>query len=478
MADYNVDGDRGSDLNVGTPGAPFRTFQPINSLGWSGNRVFVNRGTRMLVNAATRANIEAAGGCTLDAYGDPLAARPIIDAVGATFNPVWVRSGSGIVIKNLHVTNAPADGIAVCPIAGQNISTVTLEDLLVTNNGLAGGLGVDGLKIGLAVLDGGTVTTVRAKRITARNNGGHGFKVRGKASDVEIRDSVSIGSGWKSPSHAMGTAGHFTDVSPSGWTLVSGTTYEKAVTSPLISSVTAWLGVWIVGGSPLYRLPFSATPSTPGAGECGIGAANTLRINLGGQNPSTLSSIFAVWAGPKQVWFVNCVGAETVDFNGLEGDGIYFDNGSENCYSIGCWGINNQGHAHYLNDNVNSGHYAGGGIGNLKGGASIVRGSGTNLHGNTYHCEGRTYGVNYSTGNANARARMNTIIGAATGMRSNDSGTNSVAEDENTYVACGTRLSQISSPGARSRDVTAVLPRAGNGAARAMALIEAARIAA
>lgn len=482
MADFYVDLTSGNDAGAGTIGDPYKTFQPVNNASaWvRGNAVYVKRGTSGVVNSGTRANIavsSGAGRVLLSAYGDAAAPKPVISGGGSAFNPVWVRQGSAIDIEQLHVTNTPADGFIVSPVIGQTISDVEIRDCLATRTGLAGGLGVDGFKFGLSQLDGGAVTNVRGKRLIARDCGGHGIKVRGLVTGAVIEDSQAIRCGTLSPSHGMGTAGHFTDVSGSGWTNISGNVWEKAATAGLLSSVTQWLGVFLVGGTTIYQLTASGTPSTPGTGEFGIGATNTLRINLGGVNPNSVTSIFAVWARPDNVTFIRCAAAYTADYNGIEGQGIYFDNGSIRCRSLDCASFENAGHGLYLNDCTDSGHYRGFSYRNLKAGIGVTRSVRSNLHGNVIVSAGALPGIDYSTGNGGAVARMNQIVGASVGIKTNDAGTNSVTEDENLFVACTARLEAVSSAGARSSDLAALPAFSGHvRGARALTAIAAAEL--
>lgn len=457
MADFYIDLSAGSDAAAGSEAAPYRTFQPINSAAaWArGNRVLVRRGTSGVVNSGTRANINCdtgSGRMLLTSYGDPLAPMPVIDGGNSAFNPIWVRSGSGVDIERMHVTNTPADGFIVSPTAGLTIADVEIRDSLATRCGQnAAFLGADGFKFGLSQLDAGALTNLRGKRLVARDCGGHGLKVRGMVTGASMERIVAIRCGTLSPSHGMGTSGHFVNAVGS-YTNISGQVWERALTCPLISSVTGWLGVYVIGASPIYFLAASATPATPGVGEFGIGAVNTLRINLGAVNPNSLSSVFVVYARPDSVHFSDSIASDTTDANGIEGQGIYFDNGSIRCWSHGCWGINGDAQAHYLNDCTDSGHYGGGGYGNLKGGVEVARGNRTHIEGNAYHCLPGTTGIRYNTGNSSGRAMRNVITGAAVGISTNDAATNGVAENENVFVGCTQRLSGVSSPGPASVD--------------------------
>jgi hypothetical protein len=454
VAEFFVDLSAASN-GSGTEGSPFNSFASINSGGWvRGDVVRVKRGSHRVVNAGTRANIvctSGSGRLLVTAYGDESLPLPVIDGGSSTFNPVWVQSGSGVDIEKLHVTNTPADGFSITPTNGNTLDDIELRDCLATRTGLNGLLGVDGFKFGLANQDGGAVTNIRGKRLVARDCGGHGIKVRGMVTGATIEDSIALRCGWASPSHGMGTAGGFV-IADGGWSNVSGNIWQRSLSAPLLTDFSAWFEVLVVGAAPIYRLTPAVNPLLPATGEFGNNGPNTLRINLGALDPNSMSSIFAIYARPDSVWFRNCVAMHTIDFNGIEGQGLYFDNGSIRCWSMGCVSAYNDGQGQYLNDCTDSGHYAGFNFSNKRGGAGIVRGLRTNHHGNVYVCEPGTPGLAYSAGNASAKARMNTIVGASVGIQTNDVGTNTVDEDENVFVSCATRLLNVSGPGARSRD--------------------------
>lgn len=468
MSEFYVDLLNGSDAAAGSQSNPFKTFKPINdAAAWGGNSVLVKRGTYGLVNSANRANIAAPAGCLLTSYGDAAAPLPVISGGGVAFNPVWVKSGAGIIVEQVHVTLSAGDGLIISPTGGATLDDVRVRDCLATMNNQSNLWGADGLKVGLSQVDGGETTNVRIDRVVVRDNRGHGIKLRGRVTGAVIRDCVALRNGLGSPSHALGTAGNFLQLDGSGWTNVGAAggspiwEHPAEPSGSYLSVFTSWFGVWLLGAGPTYyRLTPSATPSAPLPGECGIGANNTVRINIGAILPSALTSAFCVYARPKEIHFERCVGGYTVDSNGLEGDGIYFDNGSVNCYSHNCGSIGNQGHGFYLNDATDCGHYGGYAKANMKGGAAVTRSSGTNMHGNTLVCLPGTAGIDYVTGNSGAAARMNQIVGAGVGIRTNDLATNAVTEDQNAFVSCGSRLQSVSGPGGRSFDLIALSSKA------------------
>jgi hypothetical protein len=468
MAEFFVDLSAESN-GSGTEGSPYNSFTSLNSSGWArGNTVYIKRGSRRVVNAGTRAMVRCttgSGRLLITAYGDPALPMPVIDGGGTTFNPFWVQAGSGIDIEFLHVTNAPGSCMTIEQSAAgsaDDISDVEVRDCLVTRCGQNPALiGVDGLRVGAITWMAGTISNVRLKRIVARDNGGHGIKIRGHASDVTVDDCVALRNGYISPSHGMGTSGSFVQAAGAGWTNISGDIWEKTVSVPGSASFTGWRYVYVAGASPFYGLYPAAFPALPGPGECGHGAANTLRVNLGGLDPSGLTNIAAHFNGPQRVWFRNCVGMHTIDADGIEGQGVYFDSGSFQCWSIKCFSAYNEGEGFQMNQTTDCGHYAGLAFSNGRGGAKSGASTRSNFHGMTLIADNLP-GINFQTGNSGGSARMNKIIGASVGIRTNDVGTNSVDEDENVFVGCATRLTAVSGPGARSRDEAAI-PTVGAG---------------
>lgn len=473
MAIFYVDLSNGSNLNTGdSPSSPLKDFTNLNAGGaWDGNEVRIKRGSTGVVSTSSnRANVNAPLGCLITAYGDAAAPLPVISGGNIGFNPLWLRNGSNITVEKVHVTRAAGSGLVVSPIAGSSLSTIKIRDVLVTENTQNNTFwGTDGIQIGgFATVDAGNVTDVLLERVVARENGGHGFKARGRAKGVVVKDSVALRNGKRTPAHGLGTAGQFAELNNTstgakdirtGWTNVSGNIWEHALSEPgSVTSITSWFGVWIIGAGPVYyKLPYSATPSTPGPGECGIGAANTVRINIGAQNPNTLVSLFGVFARPEDVKFFRCVASETFDTNPtgtpIEGQGIYFDNGSYNCYSYECLSYDNQGHGLYLNDPTECGHYRPIAFNNGKAVAGISRGDGSTIMGGILAARPGTRGVECSTGNQRAKVLRSQIIGATVGIWTNDSGTNQVSEENNQFIGCGSRLMNVSNPGLLSVDM-------------------------
>lgn len=467
MAVFHINPATGNDsTGNGSEALPWTTFAPVNTGGWSGHQVQVARGTLMAVNPSTRANVEAAGGCLLTAYGDPLLPRPIISGdtgSGFTHNPIWLRLGADITVEQLHVTRSAHNTINANPTTGNNLTRLKFRDLLLTEGNQLASPGKDALSIGAMWVDAGTVTDVDVERVVCRENGGHGIKVRGGASDVRVRNSVAIRSGLTSPSHGMGTCGFTVYIVSQPWTNVGtaggGTVWERTISPAELAntfrtSITEWTGGSVNNGGPEALLLYPAgNPALPLPGEIGIGAVNTIRINLGPLNPST-RRVVGAYLSPTRVWFTNCVTDDTYDSNGVEGQGLYFDEHSFDCWSLFCASRGNDGQGFYVHRSANCGHYAGLGIDNGKAGAESALSHDVGFHSMKLICRPGTPGISLIAGCQGHTSRRNIIVGATTGMITDSLTLNEMAEDENRFLNCGERLSLVSSPGSRSVEVT------------------------
>lgn len=469
MASYYIDLSNGNNANSGTELLPWKDFTNLNTGGWDTHIVYIKRGTRGVVTSSSRANIVAPTSCTITCYGNATDPLPIVSGGITNFNPIWLQEGSNILVEKIHVTEAAASGIVVSPVATKTLSNIIIRDVIVTENTQNNSLwGTDGVQVGgFSQTDSGLVTNVLLERVVAIKNGGHGIKVRGRASNVKVKNSYAVLNGLRTPAHGMGTAGHFAELNNTssggsdirtGWTNISGNIWEHALTAGNLSSVSSWFAAYVGGAGVFgyYKLNYSATPATPGPGECGIGANNTIRINLNGTiAPTDLTSLYGIFARPEYVEFRNCIAGRTVDNSTqIEGQGIYFDNGSYQCFSYDCVSYLNDGHGFYLNDATNSGHYRGFSYLNGKAGVGIGRGDGTNINGCVLICKNNTPGIQYQTGNQRGKANKNIVYNASVGITTNDSITNNVVENENLYINCTTRLNQVASPGSRSSDST------------------------
>lgn len=444
----------------GTRDSPFNSFASVNAGGWSGDDLVVEllRGSSRVLNAGTRANIvKSSGNRTLiTAYGDPALPLPKLSGGGTNFNPIWVQAGSAIDIEKVHVTETPGSGLVVEQVesSAANISDVEVRDSLFTRTGLNPLLaGSDGLRLGVgSIWSAGSCTNLRAKRNVFRYNGGHGGKARG-VNGALFEDNVSIGNGYASPAHGMGTSGARLLLEGPGWVNILGNIWEKSGLSiPGAPSFTGWTYVFVLGAFPIRHLYPAAIPSAPGLGEVGHGGPNTIRINVGGVNPNTLSMVQAHYISTYNATFRNNICTGTIDQNGLEGDGMYFDSGSFNCRSFNTVSFGNQGNGFQMNLATDCGHYTGYGHSNWKNGAKSGGSNRSVFYGLDLVCTG-TNGVDFSANDA-GQVRRCRIVNAGVGVITNDLSSNTVFEDENLYVNCAQRLLRVSNPGARSHDTT------------------------
>lgn len=468
MAIYYVDLSATTNGD-GSLATPFRDFASVNGGLWDTNEIRVKRGTSRVVAAAgsTRAEIVAPSGCLVTAYGDAAAPLPVISGGGVNFNPVHIRSGAAITVQQLHITLSAASGLQCSAIAGATLNNITLQDILVTRTNQSNIAGSDGVSIGnlAGIKDGGAVTNVIARRITGRDNNGHGLKVRDRATGVQVLDSTFVRSGLSSPSHGCGTCGshHVLPTPGTGWSFISGTVYERTIPSDVtgkVTDITEIFGVYVAGAFPYYQLTPSATPLTPGIGECGLNGNNVVRINIGA-NPSVLTECWVIFAVPKDVAFINCIGANTTDSNGVEGQGVYFDIGSLRCRSYNCAGVDNAGHGAYFNVTNNCSHDGFYSANNGKGAASSGSGRNSRFHNSVLIARPGTNGIDFLTG-ASGTAMRNQIIGATIGINCSNPTAQTIAEDENVFVSCGTRQFQVNSTGTRSSDRTTIIIGRGN----------------
>lgn len=492
MTIYYVDPSAGSNANSGSnESAPFKDFTPINAGLWNGNEIRVKRGSSGTVSDASRPLIEAAAGCLLTTYGDAAAPRPIIYGDGNTAVGLWIRNGTGVIVEGMHVRRSAANGIAIQSPAGMSLSGTILMNCIASDNctfaGISetSGINIGGINRTLAgawTTNPGTVTNTIVQDCIANDNGGNGIKARGWVNGASILRCTALRNGRTIASHGIGTSGEFLRMDnyfPSGhpfrisegWTTVAtvgGYPVQEhyANANPFVTTTSAWNAVWVLGAGPTYyQLPFyTADPANPPPGYCGIGAVNTVRVNLGGvTSASALVQMYCGFARPENINVRDCVTAYTyLGPSGIEGQGVYFDQGSYKCFSHNCTGIENQGHGAFLNDPTECGHFGFYGYNNAAGGAFVARGVNSNIYGCTLICLPGTIGIGYSTGNVGAKARRNQIIGAATGIWTNGASSNSVTEDENIFVGVTTRLTQVSGVGARSLDQAASANRTPN----------------
>jgi hypothetical protein len=471
MATYYIDPQAGSDTSGnGSEASPWASFLNVNTGNlWKGNNIRQKRGTTMLPASANhRANIDTTAGsgsgrCILNSYGDSLAADPIVDGYYAIYHPIWVRGGNEIDIADLHVTRSYQNGFLVSPLDGKSVDDVTLTRLYATANGERGQSGAACTGIFVTRQTGGlSCTNVITRDCVVEDNGGHGIKYADCATG-KVLDSRATRCGLWAPGHGMGTIGAYVLFdSNAGWTNVSGNIWSINVSAknnggygaPTASQdVTTWLLVTAGDDASMQlaaqaQLTRSATPATPGANEFGINGTNTLLVNLNGIDPRTIA-IKAVYSQPS-VLFQRCIAEYTVNFDGPEGPGFQFDDGTVGCavrnnisrYNEGAGIVSYGGIGNVILQNAIYGNGSYGIRTTLTKSASIV---GNTVAGNAAAAFSNHKGIG-------TQIRRNVLMDHAIGFSSNSNGNFPVTEDENLYYNITTLRSNVSA-GAKTRQM-------------------------
>lgn len=345
MATYYV------DLNAATSGSgtelsPYNSFTAFVSAITAGDRIRVKRGTSKVLNAGTRLNVTitgSAGKTTLiDTYGE--GANPILSGGGSNYNPIYVKrheGGGKLIIRDLDVTNTPADGVAVESQSGVTIDNVLIERCRAYETNKLNAAGKDGFRICCAK-DGGLITRVILDSCDAFNNNGHGIKVRDNTRGVIVRNSRAWNNGLTSPSHGMGTSHSRALVASAGaWSATSGGAYQATITTTALakSTITEWLAVYCVNQNGYFWLTPSAS-SPPAAGQFYTGGSNTLEINVGAA--PTSAAVYAAYLPVNGAFFGNEVW-DTYDSDGNEGHGFGTDDMTQYALYVGNKSYRNQG---------------------------------------------------------------------------------------------------------------------------------------
>jgi len=384
MADYYYDFLNGDNANPGTESQPKKNITSPISTATGGDRHLFKRGVTIYVSEAggNRLSISGTVGtskaapCYFGAYGT--GPNPVFDCGGYNQYGIWPRNCSHIVIEDLDVTNSRANGIRISHAsAGSVLTDITMRRCRAYGNNLDAALGHDEIYVH-RIAGGGSLERIRLEYCDAFDSPANGMKFRSG-----VVDSVMIGCrawncGWGELGHGMGTAGYGYAVT--SWSLISGTTYEGTFTPANVietAAVTTLDGVFTTTGN-YGRLALSGTPSTPGLGEYGIPAANTIRVNVG----AAPGSVYIAKGPPKRNILFGCSARGIIDYNGEEGHGIAFDDFSEDCYAIGCRSFDNQGAAFQMNRGRRGGIIGSLGHGNQKG-ALIVGNDGVKIYNST-----------------------------------------------------------------------------------------------
>jgi hypothetical protein len=422
MTTFYIDPVNGLNSNAGTDiNAPKKDFTSFSGAFVGGNRYLVKAGTTMFTNAGTRANIETSGTSAnaivyLGRYG--VGDNPILDGGITNFNPIYIKAGSYITIEDFSVTNAPGSGIRIEAKAGAIINNVIIRRCKTYRNGQNNLPGTDGIT-GQIALDGISIQNVLIEDCDSYDNNGHGIKLRDGVRWGVIRRCRAWGNGITTPSHGLGAASAFT--SPGAWTLVSSTIYRAPVTmtgqyKTTVTSATGWDVVACSGLNGYYMLVKSATPATPGLGEFGIDIDNNVLVNVG-VNP-TSATWFISATSAKNITVEDSLAWNTIDANGIEGDGIYFDNASQDCTAKRCISYNNQGGGFVSNGALRHMFISCLAFGNAKRCAASFLSDGTQFINCTFVAK-PTVECIYVTNGGSFTAKNNLLVGGSVGIFAN-----------------------------------------------------------
>lgn len=354
MATYYYDYASGNNGNDGlSTGAPKQTIGNTATLT-GGDRHLFKRGSVWPVgdNAANRIGIVGTTGTSevlpayIGAYGS--GALPIFDGQGTGYRPVWIRHGSYITIEDLRVIRGYTDGLSVYGnSASENPMNITIRRCEVTDNSYQNLQGLDGISIRKAV--GAALTqNILIEDCTAWDNKGHGIKARLGTNNTVMRRCYASGNGRLQGSHGIGSAGIRAPIT--GWSLVSGTTYQATLTPATYeetANITA-LDFVFCYKAPYWLLADESPSLTPSLGAFSVTAANTIRVNVGenptgitGQPPS-YAGIESCYKGANNVLLDQCISEGNLDpVLGIEGHGFAFDDFSMNVTLRNCISRNN-----------------------------------------------------------------------------------------------------------------------------------------
>ncbi len=342
MAQMYVDAVIGSDANDGSSLSPKATFAAARvAQGSNGaHDIYLRNGQTHLVTSEgqLRGGLNANARSTLMTYGDGPKAR-------VSPHPTWTPGSStalwwqpslgagwltfdGVVFDAQNRANLDA---AFSPLIN---GAADLSDVLVRNcEFTGGGMGVSPNHTAGLTWAAQAIRGLVFENCDSYRNKRHGWY--GGGIDTIIRKCRAFQNGIGDGGHGFSSQGNNATTVTSGWTLVSGTIYERAA-SP------AAVGLWT--NLSAYRAPIknSATPATPAPGEwSNFGGA--VRINIG-QDPSGVSVTYTQI--PQGIVYEECEAFENAAFAPyafVEGSGFQSDDFSSGLQYIRCLSRNNSG---------------------------------------------------------------------------------------------------------------------------------------
>lgn len=387
-----------------------------------------------------------AGDSYRQACGTEFVGRVTVGASGTQAAPIYIGAyGTGVKPKIVGGTSDTA-GMRV-----SSRSRVTIEDLDIScpttsssGNGIEGffsssseGVGFvvrrcdihDCKNVGLALFTitvgaGAAVRSLLVEGCTFTDNGFHGSTVYGAVQGAKFVSCVYVGNGHTVAGHGASSFAHRNTYTNTGWTLVSGTTYKRAVAAPSgTTGIPTDVYQATYNKSPSWHLTKNtSTPTAPGSNEFGF-SAGEIYVNVG-EAPASGREIKAAVEIATGIQYFFCEFRETSNFAGGEGSGSQADDFSTVQW-IGCESADNGGSGLFVNlgggcsaigcilrDNAESGFGSAAAVSNAANNNTILR---------------NAIGVNFTLGSDSGSAQKNIIEENAIGVFADaDSGSLSI----------------------------------------------------
>lgn len=340
MTTYYVDAENGNDSNSGlTPLLAKKTYNSARLATTNGfHSILLKRGQIHLLAAegSARNGTSADLPFYIGAYGE--GSKPIFRpnwTPSSSTSLFWLLSGSQYIkIEDIvfDAADTPFVNTAfnVMLVSASDITGITVRRCEFTRSGSSGTSLFWNGGVNWAA---NTIRDVVYEDCLAYDNGTHGFI--GGGLNAVMRRCKSFRNGRKSGGHGFSIQGACRTTVTSGWTLVSGTIYSRAVTNEVwgvFSSITTHRAL----------VKNTSTPTTPASGEYGW-QAGTLYVNFG-TNPNGPTVDFC--QTKNSITWEDCEAFDNYAFYPypyVEGQGFQFDDWTSFSYAYRCKSYNNGG---------------------------------------------------------------------------------------------------------------------------------------
>lgn len=328
----------GNDANSGlTPAAAWASYDVKAGSCVSGDTLLFKRGTTQIINTIYRSfpNGTVSNPTYVGAYGE--GNKPIFMNPTSVGNMIFNSSNASYVIYEdldfdcTHTSGTGNSQPLYISAQGAGASNNLIFRRCVFRNSKSSGM----------VITQETAATAAPNNILledclSHSNGGHGFFTTGY--NVTFNRCVAYNNGLTTGAHGF-TSYRLREDQNTGWALVSGQVYSKAV------SRTDYYYARVLSGAQSAVWPQlvknTTTPTSPSPGEFGF-SAGTVYINIGA-DPTGHTFNFAYGLGGYGIVYNYCYAFDNkayVDYPWHEGHGFAFDDYSSfssinNCYSTG-----------------------------------------------------------------------------------------------------------------------------------------------